>query len=128
MKKHDNNVLKYSYKQGIDRHDSNLYCPTSIKYTIHWFPFLSIKEHTVNIINPNKEIIPSLLKVFDMFQLRLFDDKDDEEGKVVEIIAIRYIICKKEIGLYLRNSTVEEMITKILFNTILHHLVMLWII
>ena len=75
----------------IDRHDSDLYWPTSIKYTIQWFPFLTIIKHTANILKPNKGPIPSLLKVFDMFQLRLFDDKEDEEGKFVETIAIRCI-------------------------------------
>ena len=63
-----------------------------------------------------------------MFQLRLFDYKEDKEGKFVDIIAIIWIICKKETGLYLRNSTIEEMITKFLLNEILHHVGMLWII
>ena len=58
-----------------------------------------------------------------MFQLRLFYDKYE-----VEIIAIRCINCKKETGLYLRNSTFEEMITKCVLNEILHHVGMLWII
>ena len=40
-------------------------------------------EHTSNILNPNKGIISSLLKVFVMFQLCLFDDKEYEEGKVL---------------------------------------------
>ena len=48
-------------KKEIIPHDSDLYWPTSIKYTIQWFPFLAIMEHTANIINPKKEIIPSLL-------------------------------------------------------------------
>ena len=36
--------------------------------------------------------------------------------------------CNKETGLYLRNTTIEEMITKFVLNTILHHVVMSWII
>ena len=77
-------------------------------------------EHTANILNPNKGIIPSLLKVFAMFQLRIIDDTYE-----VEAIDIRCINCKKETGLYLRNSTFEEMITKFLLNAILHHVGML---
>ena len=42
-----------------------------------------------------------------MFQLRLFDYKEDKEGKFVDIIAIIWIICKKETGLYLRTSIFE---------------------
>ena len=32
-------------------------------------------EHTANILKPNKGIIPSLLKLFEMFELRLIDYK-----------------------------------------------------
>ena len=64
MKKIDAKVYKHSTKKEIDRHDSDLYWPTSIKDTIQWFPFLTIMEHTENILKPNKGLIPSLLKVF----------------------------------------------------------------
>ena len=57
---------------------------------MQWFPFLNIMEHTENILKPNKGLIPSLLKVFAIFQLRLIDDKDD-----MEAIAIRCIKGKK---------------------------------
>ena len=74
---------------------------------MQWFPFLTILEHTVHNIKPNKGLFPSLLKVSAMFELHLIDDKDE-----VEAIAIRCINCKKETCLYLRTSTFEEMITK----------------
>ena len=35
-------VYKPSYKKEIDCHDSDSNWPTSIKDTIHWFPFLTI--------------------------------------------------------------------------------------
>ena len=105
-----------------------MYWPNSIKDTIQWFPFITVVEHTANILKPNKGLITSLLTVFSMFQLRLFDNKEDEEGKVVDIIDIRCINCNKETGLYLINSTIEEMITKFLLNAILHHVGMSWII
>ena len=64
-------------------------------------------EHTAIILNPNKDMISSLLKFFAMFLLRLIGDRDK-----VEAISIRCINCKKEIGLYLTTSTLEEMINK----------------
>ena len=56
-----------------------------------------------------------------MFELRLIDDGDKYES-----ISIRFINCKKEIGLYLETSTLEELITKFVLNLILHHVGMLW--
>ena len=58
-----------------------------------------------------------------MFELRLIDYIDK-----VEAIAIRCINCKKEIVLYLKTLTLEEMITKFVLNEILHHVGMLWIV
>ena len=86
----DANLYKPSKNKEVDCHDSDLYWPTTIKDTIQWFPFLIIMEHTANILNPDKGLIPSLLKVFSMFELRLFDDIDK-----LEVIAIRCINCKK---------------------------------
>ena len=119
----DANMYKPSDTKYIDRHDRDLYWPTSIKDTIQWFPVFTTIEHTANVINQNKGLFPSLLNVFFMFQLCLFDDKYE-----VEIITIRCINCKKETGLYLINSTFEEIITKFVLNAILHHVGMSWII
>ena len=80
-------------------------------------------EHTANILNPKQGLITSLLKVISMFDFHLIDYIDK-----VEAIAIRYVNCKKETGLYLRNSTFEEMITKCVLNAILRHVGMPWII
>ena len=55
-------------------------------------------ERTANIMNINKGIMTSLLKVFAMFELRLIGDKEK-----LDVIAIRCINCKKETGLYLKN-------------------------
>ena len=67
VKNIDANISKPSEKKEIDRHYSHLYWPISIKYTIQWFPFLTIMEHTADIINPDKGIITPLLNVFSMF-------------------------------------------------------------
>ena len=104
-------------------HDSDLYWPIAIKDTIKWFPFLSIMEHTANLMKTNKGIIPSLLKAFSMFELRLIGDKEK-----LDFIAIKCINYKKATGLHLQYSTFEEMITKFVLNSILHHVGMVWII
>ena len=55
----DDNVYKPSDKKEIDRHDSDLYWPNSIKDTIQRLSFLAIIEHTENILKPNKCIMNS---------------------------------------------------------------------
>ena len=62
-----------------------------------------------------------------MFQLSLFYDKRDEEGNDVYEIAIRCSNCNKETGLHLKDTPIEEMITKFVLNEILHHVDMSWI-
>ena len=64
--------------------------------------FFAIIEHTTNILNPNIGIIPSLLKVSAMFKLRLFYDKHNEEGNVVDEIAIRCSNFNRETGLHFK--------------------------
>ena len=58
-----------------------------------------------------------------MFDLSLFDDRNK-----LKAVSIRCINCKKEIGLYLGTSALETMITELLFNAVLNHMGMLWII
>ena len=115
-------MSKPSEKNKIYRHDSNLYWPNTIKDTIQWYPFLTIMEHTANILKPKQGLLNSLLKVFAMFELRLINARDK-----LEAIDIMCINCKKATGLLLRTSTFEEMITKFLLNAIFHHVGMLWI-
>ena len=73
-------------------------------------------EQTSNILKPNKGLIPSLLKAFAIFELRLICDEEK-----LEVIDIRCTNCKKETGLYLQNSAFEEIIIKFVLNAILHH-------
>ena len=54
--------------------------------------------------------------VFAMFDLRLIGYIDK-----LEAMYIRCINCKQETGLYLRIAPLEEMITKCVLNSILHH-------
>ena len=46
----DANIYKTSEKKKLHRVDSGDYWPTSTKETIQWFPFLTITEHTANIL------------------------------------------------------------------------------
>ena len=59
----------------LNLHDSDSYWPTSIKYTIDWFPFCTIMEHAKNIMKTNKGLILSILKLFSMFELCLIGKK-----------------------------------------------------
>ena len=59
----DTNLYKPSDKREIDCHDSAMYWPTTIKYTIKWFTFVTTMEHTENILMPKQGLINSLLKV-----------------------------------------------------------------
>ena len=94
---------KPSDKKEIDCHDSDLYWPTSIKDKIQWFPFITIMEYTANILNPNKGLIPSLLKVFSMSELSLIDDGDKAEA-----IDNRCINCKNRNRFILRNFNIRR--------------------
>ena len=57
----DSNLYKTSEKKKLNHHDSDEFCPTSIKDTIKWFTFLTIMKHTANIMKKNKGLILSLL-------------------------------------------------------------------
>ena len=63
-------------------------------------------------------MIPSLLKLFYIFQLNLFYDKHDEVVNVFYAIAIMYSNCNKDTGLCLKDTPVEKMITKFVLNAI----------
>ena len=58
-----------------------------------------------------------------MFELRLIGEEEK-----LDVIAIRCINCKTETGLFLKNTTFEEIVTKFVLNAILYHVNMLWII
>ena len=74
-------------------------------------------EHTENTMKTNNGLISSLLKLFDMFGLRLLSDEEK-----LDVIPIRCINCKRETGLYLKNTTFDEIITKFVLNAILYRM------
>ena len=68
----------------------------------------------------------SLLKMFSIFEIRLICGDDD-----LDIVSLKCINCKKETGLNAETVFKEfydEVITKFVLNTMLHHVGMLWII
>ena len=72
-------------------------------------------EHTANITKEKKGLISSLLNVFAMFELCL----SYKEGNL-DVVYLRCINCKRETGLFLKNTTFtfDEMITKFVLNEI----------
>ena len=58
-----------------------------------------------------------------MFALRLSYDEEK-----LDVTSIGCIDCKIETGLFLKNTTFDEMITKFMLNAISHHVGILWII
>ena len=83
--------INLTKKKKFNHHDSESYWPTSIKDTINWFTFITIMGHTENLMETNKGLILSLLKVFSMFELLLIGDKDK-----LDVIAIRCINVKEK--------------------------------
>ena len=78
-------------------------------------------DHTANILEPNESLIPSLLNLFSMFQLRIFYYKHNKEENALGDIASKCRNCNKENGLYLKDTIIEEIITTFVLNAILYH-------
>ena len=83
---------------------------------IQSFPFLSIMEHTESYIEGDKSILPSLLKFFGMFQIRLLYHKHNEQEHAVEAVDIKCSNFYINTGLYLKDKIVEETITQFVLN------------
>ena len=90
----DSKVNTHSEKKSIYCRDSKTYWLIRIKETVQFFPFISIMENNASIIETYISLIPSLLNVFEMFQIRLSYDDDNEEDNAVEAIAINCSILK----------------------------------
>ena len=64
------------------------YCPKRIKEVINWFIFRNIMEYTVYNIYNEIALLPSLLKMCSMFQMRFRYDKESDDKNDMKIIAI----------------------------------------
>ena len=85
-------------------------------------------EHTKNTLEPNKSLISSLFKVFDMFQLCIFMVNMIKKGMLWSLYLSSVEISIKTLVYIKEYITIEEMTTKFLLNEILNHVGMLWII
>ena len=71
-------------------------------------------------------LISSILKMFAMFEIRLSYGE-----KYLDTLCLKCINCKKETGLNSKTNftwVYDKIITKFVLNTMLHHVVMSWII
>ena len=73
-------------------------------------------EHTAGIIETYISLIPVSIKVFEMFQMRLFYYKHNKEEKKVESIFIKCINCDRSTGLLISVKTVKEMRINFVLN------------
>ena len=64
-------------KNKINLQDDHDHWPASIKSTLQWFPFHSIKEYTGNLVQDDTHLTSSLLKMFSMFEILLSCGDDD---------------------------------------------------
>ena len=101
-----------------------MYWPIKIKYTIQWFPFLSILEHNASNSEADISLLPSLLIVFEMIQMCLLYYEHNEEDNFMEAIAIKCTNFQRSTGLYLKDKIVEEMFSQFVLNSVLHHVVL----
>ena len=100
------------------------------KKVINWFPLLHIMEYTVYKIENQIALLPSLLKTISMLQMRFWYDNEPGDKNDVTMISIRYIYCGKETSSSINNmnTNYKDIITLFVFNTLLHHVGMSWII
>ena len=91
---------------------------------------MNITEYTKYRIDNDITLLPSLLKIFSMFQMRFCYDKEPDNQNDVNIIALRCNDCGKETGLYMNNMNTKYkyIITPFFLNTLLHHVDMSWIV
>ena len=99
------------------------------KKGINRLPFLNIMEYTAYRIENEITLLPSLLKMFSMFQIRFWYNKGHDDQNRVKSIAIRCIYCGKQTGLSMdnMNTKYKDIITLFVLDTVLHHVGMLWI-
>ena len=106
------------------------YWPTSIKEVINWFSFMNIMEYNADNIENEITLLPSLVKMFSMFQMRFWYDNKHDDQNDMKIISIRCSNRRKEKGLSMNNmnTNYKYIITSFVLNKVLHHVGMSWII
>ena len=87
-------------------------------------------EYTEYKIDNEITLLPPLLKMFSMFQIHIWYNKEHYDQNNVENIVIRCSNCGSETGLSTNNmdTNYKDIITSFVLNTVLHHVYMSWII
>ena len=88
-------------------------------------------KFTVDKIENDKNILPSLLKLFSIFKSKCwYNPREDEIQNTGVKISIRCSNCEKEtmIDVDIFDTTYQYIITTFVLNTMLHHVGMLCII
>ena len=82
------------------------------------------------MIDNEKTLLLSLLKIFSMFQMSLWYDKEPDDQIDLKSIAIRYMNRGKETGSSMNNmnTNYKYIITSFVLNEVLDHVGMSWII
>ena len=85
---------------------------------------------TADRIDSDKNLIPSLLKLFPMFKIGFwYNPREDEIKYIGGKISIRCSYFEKEtiIDVDILDTTYQDIITILVLNTMLHRVGMLWI-
>ena len=93
--------------------------------------FFDIVDFTADKIENDGNILPSLLKLFSMFNIKYWwNTRGDYLKQTVENFATRCSNCGKEkiIDVDFLDTTYQDIITTFVLNTMLHHVGMIWII
>ena len=87
-------------------------------------------EYTADDIDNDITLLPKLLKMFSMFQIRCWYNKVHNDKNKLENIDLRCDNCVKETVLSMKNmdKNYKDIITLFVLNTVLHHAGMSWII
>ena len=67
-----------SIKKKIDCNYKTECWPKSITESLNWLPFLEIMDFTVDRIENDKNLLPSLLKKFTMFTIKCWWNKKEK--------------------------------------------------
>ena len=120
------NMYKSSKKKIINCIDDHEHWPASIKSIIQWFSFHIIMKHNGNVMQDDKHIISSLLKMFTMFKIRfIYGEKD------LDTLSLKCNNFEREKGLDAETTftcVYDEIITNFVLNAMFHHVGMSWII
>ena len=130
MRKINKGIKLPSQKKEIDICGIIDHWPTCIKEDINWLSFMNIMEYTEDKVENETTLLPSLLSIFSMLQIRCWYSKGHDDQNKVEHFDIRCSNCGKETFLSMdnMNTKYKDIITTFLLNAVLQHVGMSQII